>query len=80
MTEEKELLVYPMLTCGNLSGIEERVKKLKCWFLKFPLLESRTQSTCQKFQPDVFSVPLLEMNDWAQPYYLPKVNVKAPAT
>ena len=60
---------------------EKEKKKAKCaGLLKFALLESRTQSTCQNFQPDVFSVQLLVMNDWAWPSYLPKVNGKALAT
>lgn len=48
--------------------------------LKSTLLESRTLPPCQNFQPDVFSVQSLVMNNWAQPHYLPKVNVNTPAT
>ena len=45
---------------------KKKKKKAKCaGLLKFALLESRTQSTCQNFQPDVFSVQLPVMNDWA---------------
>ena len=72
--EEKEPFPGPRSHMGTFLGErKEPTGANRAELLKSALLESGTQSTCQHVSPEVLSVLLPVMDDWAQPHHCQKL-------